>query len=74
MENNDIEPMPDRLTELLQGMANLSLQVQSLMKFQASQRSRPGRVEVGWTHSPESDVPTIPIGFISNLDMRQGSA
>ena len=34
---------PDRLTDLLQGMANLTLQVQSLVKFQAFERSRPYR-------------------------------
>ena len=48
MENSDIEPTtetitPDRLTELLQGMKNLSLQVQSLVKFQATERSHPYR-------------------------------
>ena len=34
---------PDMLTELLQGMENLSLQVQNLVKLKASQHSRPDR-------------------------------
>ena len=48
MENSDIESttetiMPDMLTELPQGMENLSQQVQNLVKLNASQHSRPDR-------------------------------
>ena len=48
MENSDIESttetiMPDTLTELLQGMENLSQQVQNLVQLKASQHSRPDR-------------------------------
>ena len=81
MENSDIEPtteaiMPDMLTELLQVMENLSQQVQDLVKLKASQHSHPDRNphKAGRTHLPESDAPMIPIGIISNLDVRQGSA
>ena len=84
MENSDIESttetiMPDMLTELLQGMENLSQQIQDLMKLKASQHSRPDRTssqtedEAGQTHLPKSDAPMIPVGIISNLDLRQES-
>ena len=51
MENRDVDPttetiMLDMLTELLQGMENLSLQVQNLVKPKASQHSRPERTSL----------------------------